>query len=80
MIFDNLLFGPAKLAAWLAQQLMDAAEHEMTDEGGFREDLLALQMAFELGDVDPDEFEHRESALLEHLDTIRKTKKRQGPA
>jgi len=80
MILDNLLFGPAKLTCWLTQKLVDAAEQEMTDESVVRQELLELQIAFELGDITEEDLQQQEEVLLERLQWIRDIKKQQGPA
>jgi hypothetical protein len=78
MIFDNLLLGPAKLAIWLGEKLVETAHQEMTDESEIRRELLELQMVYELGEVEDQEFERREAALMERLQSIREFKKQQG--
>lgn len=78
MILDNLLLGPARLATWLGEKLVEAAQQEMTDESEVRRELLELQMVFELDEIEDEEFERREAALMERLQSIREFKKQHG--
>jgi hypothetical protein len=78
MILDNLLFGPAKLTSWLTNKLVEAAEEEMTDEAAVHQELLKLQMAYELEDLEEHEFLRREAELMQRLQEARDYKKRRG--
>jgi hypothetical protein len=59
------------------QQIADLADGELYDEGVLREELLLLQVQFEEGDVDDDEYAEREAALLARLREIKARKRAQ---
>lgn len=73
-ILDDILFSPLKFTIWLGEKLRDAALQEMTDEARVQEDLLHLQMQYEMGEIEEEEFEKREARLMERLEEIRKIK------
>lgn len=73
-ILDNLLLSPIKLTLWLAEKLKESALSEMTDDAAIHEQLLHLQMKFEMDEIDEAEFERQEDELLHQLEEIRKLK------
>ena len=73
-ILDDILFSPLKFTVWLAEKLRDAAIQEMTDEAKVHEELLHLQMQYEMGEMKEEEFEKREAGLMERMEEIRKMK------
>ncbi len=67
MLLDILsfpLFGPIKGVAWIGQQILDRADHQDNDRASLEKQLLALQLAFDLGDIEESDFETQEEALL----------------
>ncbi|MDY6910543.1 MAG: gas vesicle protein GvpG [Thermodesulfobacteriota bacterium] len=74
-ILDDILLSPIKFTIWLGEKLRDAAYEEMTDESKIHEELLQLQMRFEMGEIGEQEFEKEEDRLMEQLEMIRKLKK-----
>ena len=73
-IIDDILFSPLKFTIWLGQKLRDAAYQELTDESRIHEELLQLQMRYEMEDISQEEYEKQEGLLMERLDVIRKMK------
>lgn len=73
-LFDLLFpfFLPIKGVAWIGQKLMEQAEKELTDKSRVQEELLNLQMRFEMDEISEDEFKKKEAKLLEELEAIRK--------
>ena len=76
IVFPFLL--PAKGTIWIAKKLKQTAEAEITDKSKVQEDLLDLQMRFEMGEVDEEEYNKREEKLLERLEAIRKYEEEKG--
>ncbi|SCY03848.1 gas vesicle protein GvpG [Desulfoluna spongiiphila] len=74
-ILDDILLAPVKMTVWVAEKLRDSALQEMTDEAGIYEELLHLQMQFEMDEIDEAEFERREQDVMERLDRARQLKK-----
>ena len=48
-IIDDILLSPIRLTVWVAEKLRDAAFQEMTDDSRVHEELLHLQMRYEMG-------------------------------
>ena len=73
-VIDDILLGPFKLVQWIAKELYEHGEAEMTDESVIRHHLLEIQMQFELDEISEQEYRNREDALMHRLDEIRKYK------
>ena len=52
---------------WLLEVLLREAERQLYDVSAIRQELVAAQASYELGEIDEAEFERREEALLERL-------------
>ncbi len=77
-LLDDLFLFPVRFPFWLARKLSDIAREEMTDDSRIHEDLLHLQMRFEMEEIDEPTYDREERRLMERLDAIRKLKE-QGP-
>jgi len=75
-IIDDILFSPLKFTIWLGQKLRDAAYQELTDESKIHEELLQLQMRYEMEEIGQEEYEKQEGRLMERLEVIRKMKEK----
>ncbi|NJL20436.1 MAG: gas vesicle protein GvpG [Leptolyngbyaceae cyanobacterium SM1_3_5] len=67
MIFDLLLApiaAPINGLSWIGEKILDRASTELDDKENLSKQLLALQLAFDLGDLAEEEFEAQEEALL----------------
>ena len=74
ILIDRLLVGGLR---FVLDKVAEAVEAERDDEKLLREELLALQLERELGQVGEDEFREREKALLRQLRELREA--REGP-
>ena len=63
MVF-RLLFTPVTGLAWIAEQIQERAEAELDQTENLQKRLLALQLAFDMGEIPEDEFEAQEEELL----------------
>jgi hypothetical protein len=63
----TLPLAPVRGVAWVSEQVALEAERELNDETRVRRELAQLGMKLELGEIDEQEFEEREDALLERL-------------
>lgn len=70
LLFPFLI--PIKGVAWIGQIIKDQAESELTDKSKVQEELLNLQMRFEMDEISEEEYEKKEAKLLERLEAIRK--------
>lgn len=67
MIFDLLLApvtAPISGMNWIASKILEQAEPLLDEKENLKKELLALQLAFDMGELPEDEFEEREEALL----------------
>lgn len=76
-IIDDILLSPIRLTVWVAEKLKDAAYQEMTDDSRVHEELLHLQMRYEMGEIADDTYETEETRLMAKLEKIRKIKEEQ---
>jgi len=74
LILDDIMLSPLKLTVWLGKKLTETAQAEMTDESKVYEELLNLQMRYEVGEIGEDAYEKQETRLMERLASIRKMK------
>lgn len=60
----RLLFAPVTGIAWIAEQLQERVEAELDVKENLQKQLLALQLAFDMGDIEEEVFDEQEEALL----------------
>jgi len=70
IVFPLLL--PLKGITWIGQVLREQAESEITDKSRVQEELLNLQMRFEMDEINEEEYAKQEEKFLERLEAIRK--------
>lgn len=75
-LIDDLLFAPLKGIVFIAKKINEVVDKEMSDEGAIKEQLMALQLKFEMDEIDEEEYDKREDELLELLESIRKDKEK----
>jgi len=68
IILDSLLLGGIR---FVLDKIATAVDQEMNDEGRLREELLAAQMRYELGEISDEEFAAFEEDVLDRLREIR---------
>ena len=69
-LFTGLLtlpLAPVRGTMWIAEKVAEQAEREMTSEPAIRRRLLELELRHDKGEIDDEEYEAAESALLEEL-------------
>jgi len=66
----RILFAPITGLTWIAEQLQERVDAEMNVKENLQKELLALQLAFDMGEVEEEEFETREEELLLALQAI----------
>ena len=81
LVLFKLLGAPFTLPGagmkFIFNQIADMANQEMDDESILRDDLLLLQVQYEEGDIDDDEYVEREAALMVRLREIKARKRAQ---
>lgn len=73
-LFDIVfpIFLPIKGIHFIAKKLSDMAEEDLTDISKIQEELLDLQMRYEMDEISEEEYNKKEAKLLERLEAIRK--------
>ena len=81
-LLKHLLFwpvtGPQFLIEFSLGKVEDTVREQLTDDQPVKEDLLALQMQLELGEIDDDEYVAREAALMQRLRDVREWREEFG--
>ncbi|MDQ3557176.1 MAG: gas vesicle protein GvpG [Gemmatimonadota bacterium] len=81
-LLKHLLFwpvtGPEFLIRFSLDQVQGAAREELTDDQAIKEDLLALQMRLELGEIDDAEYVAGEAAVMARLREVREWREEFG--
>ncbi|MBD1821672.1 gas vesicle protein GvpG [Cyanobacteria bacterium FACHB-DQ100] len=60
----RLLFAPVTGLGWIAEQIQERVDAELDQTENLNKRLLALQLAFDLGEIPEEEFEVQEEELL----------------
>jgi hypothetical protein len=63
---------------WTLGKVQDLVEQELTDDTPVKEELMNLQMALDLGDIDDDEYVRREAELMQRLREVREWREALG--
>jgi hypothetical protein len=69
-LIDSILLAPLKGVVWLGEKLNEVAEKELSDTGCIKEELMRLQLQFELDEITRREYDQKENELLDRLDAI----------
>ncbi len=81
-LLNHLLFwpvtGPEFLIRYSLEKVQGMVKEELTDDAAIKEDLLALQMQLELGEIDDDEYVECEAALMQRLREVREWREYYG--
>ncbi|HEY9763979.1 MAG TPA: gas vesicle protein GvpG [Trichocoleus sp.] len=64
--------GPLGGVTWIAEKILEQSEGETNDLEVLQKQLLALQMAFDMGEVEEEEFEAQEEELLLAIEALQK--------
>ena len=75
-LIDDILLFPAKGVYYIGKHVHKAAEEEFLDEEGVTAELSELYMMLETGKITEEEFNKRESELLNRLEQIEEYKKK----
>ncbi|MBE7384098.1 MAG: gas vesicle protein GvpG [Leptolyngbya sp. SIO1E4] len=62
--------GPFTGVTWIAEKILDQVEDQTNDLEVLQKRLLALQLAFDMGDVPEADFETQEEALLLEIQAL----------
>jgi hypothetical protein len=71
LLVDDVLLFPARGLIWLFKEIHQNAVEELEGEAErIRNELTDLYMMLETGQIDEDEFDQQEAALLDRLDSL----------
>ncbi|MFH0866200.1 MAG: gas vesicle protein GvpG [Bacteroidota bacterium] len=70
-LIDDILMAPLNGVIFIAKKINEVIEKETSDEGAIKERLMALQLKFEMDEIDEEEYDKKEDELLELLENIR---------
>ena len=70
-IIDDILLSPIKGLSWLGKKIQEMAKTEVSDEGKIKEELMALQLRFELDEISEPEYMEEEKKLLDRLEAVK---------
>ena len=83
-LLKHLLFwpvtGPSFLTRFSLDKVEGAVRTELTDDMPIKEALMELQLEYEMGAVDDDEYASREAELMHRLRMVREWRERFGMA
>lgn len=81
-ILKHVLFwpvtGPVAGIKWSLGKVMDVVEEELTDDQPVKQDLMALQMKLEIGEIDDDEYVRQEAEIMARLREVRDWREKLG--
>lgn len=66
-----LPLAPVRGTVWIAERLLEEAERELDPERRARLRLQALEVALELGELTPEEYEREEDLVFTELENAR---------
>ncbi len=73
-LIDDILLAPLKGVIFIAEKINEVIVKETSDEGSIKERLMALQLRFEMDEIDEEEYDKKEDELLKLLENIRTEK------
>jgi len=64
------LTAPLDGVVWIGEQLLERAEAELDDRDNLNKRLLALQLAYDMGDISEEDFDEQEEELLLQIQAL----------
>jgi hypothetical protein len=77
LLIDDILLAPLKGIIFLGKKIDELVQKEISDEGRIKERLMELQLKFEMDEISVEEYDRRETELLEMIERIQKQKEEQ---
>ncbi|NCU33555.1 MAG: gas vesicle protein GvpG [Candidatus Moranbacteria bacterium] len=77
LLIDDILLAPLKGIIFLGKKIDELVQKEISDEGRIKERLMELQLKFEMDEISVEEYDRRETELLEMIERIQKEKENQ---
>jgi gas vesicle protein GvpG len=70
--------GPVWGTRWTLEKVDRVVRDELTDDTPIKEDLMALQLQLETGEIDDAEYMRREAEIMQRLREVREWRERYG--
>jgi hypothetical protein len=81
-ILTNILLSPFLGPIWGTKWTLDKVDRvvreELTDDTAIKEDLMALQLKLEMGEIDDDEYVRSEAEIMKRLREVREWREEFG--
>jgi hypothetical protein len=81
-LLTNILLAPFLAPVWGTRWTLEKVDRvvreELTDDTPVKEDLMALQMQLELGEIDDAEYVRREAEIMQRLREVREWREKFG--
>jgi hypothetical protein len=77
-LFDDILLAPLKGVIWLGKKINEVGEKKLYDKDSIKEELMALQLQFELDEINEQEYDEKEKELLDRLDAVTRAKEKEN--
>jgi len=77
LLIDDILLAPLKGIIFLGKKIDDLVQKELSDTGRIKERLMELQLKFEMDEITMEEYDRRETELLDIIERIQKEKENQ---
>jgi hypothetical protein len=70
--------GPVWGTRWTLEKVDRVVREELTDDTPIKEDLMALQLQLEMGEIDDPEYVRREAEIMQRLREVREWREKYG--
>jgi len=70
--------GPVWGTRWTLEKVDGVVREELTDDTPIKEDLMALQLQLEMGEIDDAEYVKREADIMQRLREVREWREKYG--
>jgi hypothetical protein len=70
--------GPVWGTRWTLEKVDRVVRDELTDDTPIKEDLMALQLQLEMGEIDDAEYVRRETEIMQRLREVREWREKYG--
>ena len=81
-LISNILLapflGPVWGTRWTLEKVDRVVREELTDDTPIKEDLMALQLQLEMGEIDDPEYVRREAEIMQRLRDVRAWREQYG--
>lgn len=77
-LLDDILLAPIKGVKWVGEKLLEVADRELYDPDRIREELMSLQAKLDMEEISEEEYNARETELLERLTEIQRREEERG--